>query len=59
MVRKTLGIDTNPHQKIVAKERGERKTAFGYCQTCRRYSWMTLNNKRWVCNECGCPVEEV
>jgi ribosomal protein L37AE/L43A len=55
-----IGIDElNPHQKRVAKERGEQKTAFGYCPTCRRYSWLKLNNRRWICNECGRPTEEV
>jgi ribosomal protein L37AE/L43A len=46
----------NPQRKKAAKERAEQKTKFDYCSTCRRYSWMRLNNRQWVCNECGCPT---
>jgi len=60
MVRENMELDTlNPHQKRAAKERAQQKTKFDYCPTCRRYRWMKLNNRQWVCNECGCLTEEV
>jgi len=52
-------VELNPHQRRAARERAGQQIKFGYCPTCRRYRWMTLNNRRWVCNECGCPAEEV
>jgi len=52
-------MDLNPHQKRAAKERAKRETKFDYCPTCRRYRWLTLSSGQWICNECGCPAEEV
>jgi ribosomal protein L37AE/L43A len=55
-----MELDTlNPHQERVSRERAGQKTKFDYCATCQRYRWMRLENRQWVCSECGCPTEGV